>query len=146
MKTIWWFKFIIPRFSYYFEFIGFVLFSYIFLHVINRYKFIAQIYVVHSFCCFLCSWISLPGYIWRTIVQSLFLVYSQLKIHCFLWEIQLMLQTLLSIFRSIKIKIKGFRISYRNHIFFHSYKIAVNLFDDFIMLIQKIKYLSDLMF
>ena len=55
--------------------------------------------------------------IFAIIVRCRFLFYSQLKFIAFCDKLNFISQILVKIFIPIKIKIKGFRFSYYNHVF-----------------------------
>ena len=103
MKTISQFKHIIPIWCYYFEFIVFVLLSYIFPPVLNRWGLMSNMLfelLNSNRCCKLrkrCVWFvcftvfcfpeySFHAYIYIIIGQSCFLFCVRLKIHCFIIE------------------------------------------------------------
>ena len=126
IRTIWQFKFMIPRWSYYFQFIAFILFilfiAFILLCFSICNKFLkSNLYdkfrtnLCGSFILLFSVFMNIVfmlGYVWAIIVQSRFLFYSQLKIHCFYDKFNFMLTILINIFRHIKIEIKCFGISY----------------------------------
>ena len=75
------------------------------------------------------------AYILKIIVQSLFLVYSQLNYIAFYNKSNFTLQLLINIFGKIKTKTKYFGISYHNHVFFRYY-IFFHDCNDFIKLLE----------
>ena len=71
-----------------------------------------------------------------TIIAQSRLLYSQIKINCFYYKFNFMLQILTNIFWPIKIKIKtrDFRISYYNHVFFNYYNDLIKLLQTFLVI------------
>lgn len=118
--TIWYFKFIIPRWIYYFKLIIFILLSYIFLRLINTSTLGSNLWdkLRTNLCPFGVFYVfeyCLHAFIFTIIVHSRFLFYSQLQIHNVCDKINFMYQIIVNIFRQIKIKIKSFGLSYYNH-------------------------------
>ena len=81
--------------------------------------------VKSSFYCFLRPWISFPCLYINSNCSIFFLFYTQLKIRCILWSIQFHALNIVSIFRQMKINIRGFG--------FFNYNIVFNVHSHFII-------------